>query len=144
VSYSVDVNVLVYASSTDHPRAAAAAEFLEHCAASHETWYLSWTTLMSYLRLVTNPAVRVPPLSSEEAHQNVDALLALPQVRPLAEPEGFWPIYREIAGSVAARGNFIPDAHLAALLKAHGLSTLYTNDADFRRFDFLDVRNPFT
>ena len=51
--------------------------------------------------------------------------------------------YRAVSGEFAARGNLVPDAHLAALLRQHGVSTLYTADADFRRFDFLDVRNPF-
>jgi predicted nucleic acid-binding protein len=37
----------------------------------------------------------------------------------------------------------VPDAHLAALLRQHGVGTLYTNDRDFRRFDFLRVINPF-
>jgi predicted nucleic acid-binding protein len=37
----------------------------------------------------------------------------------------------------------VPDAHLAALLRQHGIRTLYTNDTDFRRFAFLDVRDPF-
>ena len=41
------------------------------------------------------------------------------------------------------RGNLVPDAHLAALLRQHGIRTLYTNDSDFRKFSFLDVRNPF-
>jgi hypothetical protein len=41
------------------------------------------------------------------------------------------------------RGNLVPDAHLAALLKQHGIRRLYTNDADFRKFPFLDVRSPF-
>jgi hypothetical protein len=31
----------------------------------------------------------------------------------------------------------------ATLLFQHGVRVLYTNDAGFRRFDFLDVRNPF-
>lgn len=41
------------------------------------------------------------------------------------------------------RGNLVPDAHLAALLKQNGIKALFTNDADFRRFPYLDVRNPF-
>jgi predicted nucleic acid-binding protein len=40
------------------------------------------------------------------------------------------------------RGNLVPDAHLAALLKQHGVRTLYTRDGDFRKFPFLDVRDP--
>jgi predicted nucleic acid-binding protein len=32
---------------------------------------------------------------------------------------------------------------LNVLLLQHGVTTLYTRDADFRRFDFLDLRKPF-
>jgi predicted nucleic acid-binding protein len=41
------------------------------------------------------------------------------------------------------RGNLVPDAHLAALLRQHGVSTLFTRDADFRKFGFLQVKDPF-
>jgi predicted nucleic acid-binding protein len=64
-------------------------------------------------------------------------------VRLLAEEEGFWEVYREVTDEVPVRGNLVPDAHLAALLRQQGIRTLYTNDSDFRRFSFLDVRNPF-
>ena len=41
------------------------------------------------------------------------------------------------------RANLVPDAHLATLLRQHGVSTLYTNNVgDFTKFGFLDVRNP--
>ena len=52
-------------------------------------------------------------------------------------------VYREVTGSFPVRGNLVPDAHLAALLKQHGVRTLYTRDGDFRKFSFLDVRDPF-
>lgn len=74
---------------------------------------------------------------------NVDSLLRLPHVRVLSEEEGFWRIYREVANAFPVRGNLVPDAHLAALLRQHGVRTLYTNDSDFRRFSFLQVLNPF-
>lgn len=32
---------------------------------------------------------------------------------------------------------------MATLLRQHGVKTLYTNDRDFRKFDFLDVQSPF-
>jgi len=75
--------------------------------------------------------------------ENVEALVGLPHLRLLSEEEGFWEIYRELARAVRVRGDRVPDAHLAALLRQHGIRTLYTNDADFRKFSFLDVRNPF-
>jgi predicted nucleic acid-binding protein len=44
---------------------------------------------------------------------------------------------------MAVRGNLVPDAHIAAILLSHGVKEIVTNDADFRRFNFLRVRNPF-
>jgi toxin-antitoxin system PIN domain toxin len=98
---------------------------------------------MRYLRIATHTGIFTSPLSPHDAVANIDALLALPHVRPLGEDEGFWETYRAVGQGVPLRGNAVPDAHLAALLRQHGVSTLYTNDADFRRFDFLRVINPF-
>ena len=61
----------------------------------------------------------------------------------VSEEEGFLDIYEEVSGMVTARGNLVPDAHLAALLKQHGVAVLYSMDNDFRRFPFLSVKNPF-
>jgi predicted nucleic acid-binding protein len=38
--------------------------------------------------------------------------------------------------------NLVPDAHRAALLGQPGVVTLYTDDRDFRKFEFLDLRDP--
>ena len=32
---------------------------------------------------------------------------------------------------------------MSFLLRQHGVRTLYTRDTDFRKFAFLDVRDPF-
>lgn len=103
---------------------------------------MAWPTLMAYLRLVTNPAIVAAPLSTAEALENCRALMALPHVRMLSELEGFWDVYVETTRGISVRGNLVPDAHVAALLKQHGVRRLYTNDADFRRFAFLEVVNP--
>jgi predicted nucleic acid-binding protein len=44
----------------------------------------------------------------------------------------------------ATAGNLVHDCHYAALLREHGIKRLYTADADFKRFDFLDVVDPTT
>ena len=38
--------------------------------------------------------------------------------------------------------NLVPDAHLAALARAHGVRTIYMHDRDFRRFPLLEVVDP--
>jgi hypothetical protein len=143
VSFSCDVNVLLYASDSSSPVHQPARSFLQSAAAGGDLFCLGWPTVMSYLRIATHPGIFSAPLTPAEALRNVDALVALPRVRLLAEEHGFLDVYREVTGAFPVRGNLVPDAHLAALLRQHGVRTLYTRDADFRKFPFLDVRDPF-
>jgi toxin-antitoxin system PIN domain toxin len=142
LSYSVDANILLYASDRSSPHHAMAAAFLESRVEDPDLFCVCWTTLIAYLRIATHPRIFANPLSPEEAMSNVESLIALPRVRLLSEDEGFFDVYRDVSGQAAVRGNLVPDAHLAALLRQHGVGTIYTADADFRRFDFLRVQNP--
>lgn len=143
MSFSCDVNVLLYASDSSSPVHEPARSFLKQAAAGGDLFCLGWPTVMSYLRIATHPGIFSSPLAPAEALRNVDGLVALPHVRLLAEEAGFLEVYREVTGSVPVRGNLVPDAHLASLLRQHGVRTLYTRDGDFRKFSFLDVRDPF-
>lgn len=142
MSCSVDVNILLYASSEDSPEHRFARPFLDRLLGSSELLCLSWATLSAYLRLATNPAATSNPLGAERAAENVAALLGRPRTRVLVEEPGFWDGFRELIVQHRARGKLVPDVHLAALLRQHGVKTLYTRDRDFRRFEFLDVRDP--
>jgi toxin-antitoxin system PIN domain toxin len=143
MSFAIDVNVLLYASDHGSPHQARAARFLEGCISGDQVFYVAWTTVLSYLRIATHPAIFGRPLSPSEAMRNVETILGSPRVRMLSEEDGFWGIYRELADTTHARGNFVPDVHLAALLRQHGIRSLYTRDRDFAKFGFLDVRDPF-
>ena len=143
MSFSCDVNVLLYASDSSSPVHEPARSFLKQAAAGDDLFCLVWPTVMSYLRIATHPGIFSASLAPKEALRNVDALVGLPHVRLLAEEDGFLEIYREVTGTFPVRGNLVPDAHLVALLKQHGVRTLYTRDGDFRKFPFLDVRDPF-
>jgi uncharacterized protein len=143
MSFSIDTNILLYASDRGSPFASRAAAFLEECATGSDLFYVAWPTIVGYLRIATHAGIFASPLSPDEATANIHALLALPHVRTLGEDDGFWDVYRGVAGAFPVRGNAVPDAHLAALLRQHGVATLYTNDADFKRFPFLRTVNPF-
>ncbi|MCI0423466.1 MAG: type II toxin-antitoxin system VapC family toxin [Acidobacteria bacterium] len=142
MSFSLDVNILLYASDTGSPYFDRARSFVESCIQRQEIFYLGWSTVMSYLRIATHPSVFDHPLTPREAMANIETLLSLPHARFLAEGDGFWEVYRAITAEVPTRGNLVADAHLAALLRHHGVKTLYTHDRDFLRFSFLDVRDP--
>ena len=143
MSYSIDVNVLLYASDQASPFNAKAVRTLKDVASQKELLCLTWGTIMGYLRISTHSCIFTTPLTPEEAMHNIEALLRLPNVRVLTEQEDFWSLYRETASMVTARGNLVPDIFLASLLRQHGIKTLYTNDADFKKFPFLSIINPF-
>ena len=143
MSFSCDVNVLLYASDSASPVYEKARAFLKQACNGRDLFCLSWPTVMSYLRVATHPGIFKAPLAPREALGNIEALVAQPRVRLLAEADGFLDVYRTVTGDFPVRGNLVPDAHLASLLQQHGVRTLYTRDADFRKFPFLDVRDPF-
>lgn len=142
MSITVDANVLVYASNEADPMHEAALGFVEQIAEGPALVHLFWPVIAGYLRVVTHPAILPRPLSGREAVRNIDALLARPHIRAVGELEGFWDVFRETAGD-GARGNDFPDAHLVALMRQHGVSTIFTRDRGFRRFDGIAVRDPF-
>lgn len=142
MSYSLDGNLLLYSSDTSSPLHAKAKSFLESCMNQSDVIYLSWPTIMGYLRIATHPSIFDEPLTLKEAMANVETLLNLPNSRCLAEEDGFWETWRSVTSDTSVRGNLVPDAHLAALLRLHGVRRLYTHDRDYRRFDSLDVQDP--
>jgi predicted nucleic acid-binding protein len=72
-----------------------------------------------------------------------DVLLILPHVRVVQEQDGFIDAYTHVTGGMTVRGNLVADAHLVAILFQNGVRTLCSNDRDFRKFESLEVRNPF-
>lgn len=142
MSFAVDVNILLYASDESSPLHGKAVDFLGRCAGGPEVFCLAWLTVMSYLRIATHPTIFARPLLPAEALQNIESLLGLPHCRPIGEQQGFLAAYRDIALPLSARGNLVPDAHLATVLLQNRVLRLYTHDRDFRRFDFLTVSDP--
>lgn len=142
MSFGVDVNILLYASDKGSPLHEKAADFLHGCVSGREVFCLAWITLMSYMRMATHPTIFDRPLAHQDAARNVEALLATPTCRVISEEEGFWAVYRQVTKDVPTKGNLVRDAHLAALMSQHGVVRLYTHDRDFRKFSFLDVRDP--
>jgi toxin-antitoxin system PIN domain toxin len=143
VSYSIDVNLLLYGSDTSSHFHSRARAFLEACAGNDEPLYLCYPTLMGYVRMSTHPRIFTNPLTPGEAFANVETLATLPQVRLVSEREGFLDVYKEVTNEVVVRANLVPDAHLLSILMQHGVSTLYTaNVDDFRKLGCSDPRNP--
>jgi toxin-antitoxin system PIN domain toxin len=143
MSATVDTNILLYAANADDESHEVARDLLERLAAGPDLLYLFWPTIMGFLRISTHPAIFTNPHTPEQAARAIGGLLQRSNVRAPAEQDGFWDVYRSTADD-QTRGNHVPDAHLATLMRQHGVSIVYTRDRDLRRYEAIDARNPFT
>jgi toxin-antitoxin system PIN domain toxin len=142
MSYSVDANILLYASNTEAPEYKKALAFLEDRSRDADLMCLTWPALMAYHRMATHPAIFRQPLDPNEAWKNIQSLLALPRVRVIGEEDGFAELYLDLTSDLNIRGNLVPDGHIATILRQHGVGRIYTADSDYRKFAFLEVINP--
>ena len=137
----VDANLLVYAHVGSFAQHQAAKQWLDSRLNGTAAVGLPWPSLLSFLRLVTNPRVfQHPELIADAWRQVEDWLLCSPVWIP--QPTDH---HREILGPLlmrfGGRANLIPDVHLAALAIEHGL-TLCSTDGDFARFPGVRWDNP--
>ncbi len=108
-----------------------------------ESLYLTWGIIYEFLRVSTHPNILRKPFSFESAWRFVSAVLASPSAKVLHETERHGQILEEMAsGVVGIGGNLLFDIHTAVLMREHGIKRIYTHDADFRRFPFLEVIDP--
>ncbi|WP_132432632.1 PIN domain-containing protein [Pseudonocardia endophytica] len=82
------------------------------------------------------------PLDPSIARGNLDALVSRPHVRSPGEGDAFWKSFQDVVADDTVRGNLVPDAHIAALMREHGVTTIWTSDRDFRRFPGITSRDP--
>lgn len=143
MSATLDANVLLYAADSSSDVHEEAVAFLHKLAEGPDLLFLFWPVLMSFLRISTHPGVFHRPLTPSDARRNVESLLALPHVRTEAEAEGFWAVWTNATEGIVVRGNLVPDAHLVALMRQHGVRLAWSRDRDLRQFDGIDVRDPF-
>lgn len=143
MSSTVDANVLLYASDSASEHHGAARDFLMSWSRGPDLVYVFWPTVMAYLRIATHPAIFSSPLDPDVAEGNVSSLLRMRHVRTGAEDEFFWETWRDSTSGVVVRGDLVPDAHLVALMRQHGVSEIWTRDSDLRKFDGIKIRDPF-
>lgn len=108
-------------------------------------WYVTWSVVYEFLRVVTHPRVFRRSWTAEGAWGFVDALLATDSLDVLTETERHARILAELLEALpAASGNLFHDLHTAALMREHGIKTIYTRDTDFHRFPGIEVIDPLS
>lgn len=130
----VDTNVLVYALAEDAPHHRRSRAWLTDALSGTETVLLPWTSLIGFVRIVSNPRINDAPVTAEMALRLVDDWLALSHVlAPEPDSRHAHRMREMLAAAGGAGGNLVNDAHLAALAVQHG-ATVVTFDHDFGRF----------
>jgi uncharacterized protein len=137
----VDVNVLVYAHRVDLPEHANYRPLLERLANDDEALGLPDAVLSGFARIMTSRRIFTEPTSPAKVWQAIDALLAAPATMQLRPGERHWPLFRQLAGDLDARGNDIADAYLAAYALENN-ATWLSADRGFARFQRLRWSHP--
>jgi uncharacterized protein len=137
----VDANLLIYAASPQSPEHAVVAPWLQEKLDSPGRVGLPWASLLAFLRIVTNPRIFASPADVDAAWSVVEDWLDRPSAWIPVPGERHREVLAALLRKTRATGNFVPDAHLAALAIEHGL-IMATADAGFARFPGLRVENP--
>lgn len=138
----VDANLLVYAHVTSLSQHHAARAWLDSHLNGPTPVGLPWPTLLSFVRLVSNPRIFEHPQAISKAWNQVEDWLTCPVVWIPQPTERHRDILGSLLTDTLSRSNLVPDAHLAALAIEHGL-TLCSTDRDFARFPNLRWDDPF-
>jgi uncharacterized protein len=139
----LDANLLVYAHVSQFAQHDRARLWLDDRLDGSLPVGFPWSTLIAFLRLVTNARIFERPEPVARAWRQVETWLDSP-VAWIPQPTDR---HREVLGrllvSHGAPANLVPDAHLAALAIEHGL-VLCSSDSDFARFQSLRWDNPLS
>jgi uncharacterized protein len=143
MSFAVDTNIILYAVNTNSEHHHKARTFIEKCAYASEQWCLPWPVIYAFVRIATHPSILPHPLSPAHAIAVADQILALPHVSAMGEDDpDFWGLFRHDIAALHLRGNLISDALIIAIMRSHGVSTIYSKDKDFLRFSGIKVVDP--
>lgn len=137
---AVDTNILVYAHREEMAQHAPAHVALTSLAEGEERWGIPVFVVTEFLRVVTHPRIFSPPSSMATAHGVLNALLDSPSAHLLLPGERYRALLAAAIDEGGATGNLVLDASIVAVCREHGVSTILTNDLDFRRFPSIEVQ----
>lgn len=134
----IDVNVLIALFDGDHAHHRTARDWWHGEAAAGRTFTVPDIAWVGFARIVTHRRSVETPATWAEAWAFAEALIAQPTHLRFAADARTLEEFVRLASSVAARGDLVTDAYIAACAAAYG-GTVVTFDRDFRKFDGLRV-----
>jgi toxin-antitoxin system PIN domain toxin len=137
----VDANLLIYAHVRSFPQHNQSRIWLDEQLSGKTPVGLPWTSLLAFLRIVTNPRIFVRPEATPSAWKQVVEWLDSDVVWVPQPTERHREILGSFLGEPGIQAGLVQDAYLAALAMEHGLA-LCSTDGDFARFRGLRWLNP--
>jgi len=143
--FSIDTNLLVYAHNKDSEFNKKAVDFLEKVLNDRDEKgnfpvCLTTQVLIEFINVITRHTLE-RPVSIPEAIQIINDYSAA-GIKILNQRNTQLRTFLWLLSSVKSRKKIF-DVALAATLKDHNITGLYTvNVDDFKEFDFLEVINP--
>lgn len=141
--FVVDTNVLIHAADAESPFHGRCFASVEEWRNRSAAWFLTWPIVYEFLRVTTHPRVLRQPWNLTSGWRFVESLLASPGLAILSATERHAAVGAlTVAEMPHLAGNLMHDLHTAVLMREHGVRLIYTRDADFHRFKFLEVVDP--
>ena len=125
--FIVDNNLLIYAADEDFPGRQRMRSLFAEWGSSTEGWFVTWSVVYEFLRVVTHRSVFSHPLTFADAWNLIEGLCASPSFGILVETE-LRDLTREYPHT---SGNRLHNLHIAALMREHGVVEIRTADTDF-------------
>ena len=137
----VDANVLLHAVNESAREYESARRWLLDALGGAETLGFAWAVSLAFLRLATHPAVFPRPLTARQAVDALDAWHGHRTAVAVEPTRRHLPVLGSLLAASGTAGNFVSDAHLAALALEND-ATVISFDRDFARFEGVRWRLP--
>lgn len=134
---AIDTNILIDLIVASMPTHVSTTEGMSHL---HDEICTTPTNVGECLRLLTHSKLFPKPLSAKAAVSALEELFDYHQIRVLDEDTAWWKDIPEMEIEIPGlKGNEIFDARIALCLRSHNVKRIYTRDADFKKYSFLQV-----
>ena len=110
-----------------------------------ESVFLTEGICYEFLQVATHQRVFTTPLRSDEAVSFLSTMIEMRNITVLSATFRHWKTLSGVLKELHfPSGNLFFDIRTAALMFEHGVSVIYTADADFFQFSELQVINPLS
>ena len=140
--YLLDSNILIYAKLDAMAEHEITSRWLSDAVSDPAIRIIICeTSVLSFLRIATNPKVFDPPLGFDDARVFLEAVLSSPNVQIFRTSIDHFIAVADLMKKRNFGGNLVMDAHLAVLAMSTG-ATLVTRDRDFKKIPYLKILDP--